>query len=257
MSKPSMINYVIITGTSRGLGEAIAMNLLQPGNHLFCISRSANQKLVEKAKNKNILLDYFQHDLNEPDKTEELFERIFKKIDFKAASSISLINDAGVLAPISVSNKYKSDEVTRNININLIAPILTTGLFIRYTTDLNIEKRIINISSGASNKAYHGWGVYCASKSGLNIFSKCVSLEQKLRKFPVKIYALAPGVIDTEMQASIRKSNKDDFVDLERFIAYKEDGKLMPPDFVAKKVIKLLTTNKFESGEFIVIDEIE
>ncbi|MFH1946578.1 MAG: (S)-benzoin forming benzil reductase [Candidatus Magasanikbacteria bacterium] len=252
-----MINYIIITGTSRGLGEAISMNLIQPENHLFCISRSANSRLVEGAKNKGVSLDYFQRDLSESSKTEELFEKIFKKIDFDAVNSISLINNAGVLAPISVADKYNSEEVARNIDINLTAPILTTGLFIKNTNHLNIEKRIINISSGAANKAYHGWGPYCASKAGLNIFSKCVSLEQKTRKYPVKLFSVAPGVIDTEMQAGIRNTKKDDFVDLERFIAYKEDGKLMPPDSVAKKIIKLLTINKFESGEFIEIEELE
>lgn len=252
-----MTNYIIITGTSRGLGEAISMNLIQLGNHLFCISRSANSTLVESAKNEGVSLDYFQQDLSESNKIEELFKKIFKKIDFDAASSISLINNAGVLAPISVADKYSADAVIRNIDINLTAPILTTGLFIRYTSDLGIEKRIINISSGAANKAYHGWGPYCASKAGLNIFSKCASLEQKTRKYPVKLFSVAPGVIDTEMQAGIRNTKKDNFVDLERFIAYKEGGKLMPPDSVAKKIIKLLTIKKFESGEFIEIEELE
>lgn len=252
-----MTNYIIITGTSRGLGEAISMNLLKHGNHLFCISRSENSKLVEGAKNKGVSLDYFQQDLGNLGKIEELFEKIFKKIDLNSASSISLINNAGVLAPISTADKYNSDEVAKNINVNLTAPILTTGLFIKHTADLDVEKRVINISSGAANKAYHGWGPYCASKAGLNIFSKCANLEQKTRKYPVKLFSIAPGVIDTEMQAGIRNTKKDDFVDLERFIAYKEDGKLMPPDFVAKKIIKLLTINKFESGEFIEIEEIE
>lgn len=252
-----MTHYIIITGTSRGLGEAISMNLIQPGNHLFCISRSENLQLVESAKNKGVSLDYFQHDLSESDNIEELFEKLFKKIDFDSTESISLINNAGVLAPISVADKYHRDEVAKNIAVNLTAPILTTGLFIKHTTNLNVEKRVINISSGAANKAYHGWGPYCASKAGLNIFSKCVNLEQKTRKHPVKLFPVAPGVIDTEMQAGIRNTKKDDFVDLERFIAYKEDGKLMPPDFVAKKIIQLLTINKFESGEFIEIEEIE
>lgn len=251
-----MTNYIIITGVSRGLGEAIAINLMRPENYLFCVSRNPNPTLVEEAKNRGVQLDYFQKDLSESNKLESLFEEIFSKIDFGVAGTISLINNAGVLAPISVADKYNTDAITQNIDVNLTAPILTTGLFIKYTTDKDIEKRIINISSGAGNKAYYGWGPYCASKAGLNIFTKCVSLEQKIREYPVKLFSVAPGIIDTEMQADIRNTKKDDFIDLERFIAYKEDGKLISPDFVAKKIIKLLTLNNFESGEFIDIEGI-
>ncbi|MBU1954331.1 (S)-benzoin forming benzil reductase [Patescibacteria group bacterium] len=252
-----MTNYIIVTGTSRGLGEAIVMNLLQKGNHLFCISRTKNEKLVQAAKEKNIPLEYFEHDLSDPKKTEELFEKIFKSIDFENASAISLFNNAGVLQPISPIDKYKTADVTTNIHVNLIAPILSTSIFIKHTKDLDIEKRIINISSGAAKNAYYGWSAYCASKAGVNIFSRSVALEQAQRKYPVTIFSFAPGVIDTEMQREIRKSNKDDFVDLQRFIEFKENGVLMSPDFVAKKVITLLTSDQYNNGEFIDIDNME
>lgn len=249
-----MKHYVIVTGTSRGLGAAISMNLLEEGNHLFCISRSKNDKLVEAANEKNVPLEYFEHDLNNLEKTEQLFEQILSSIDFSTANAVSLFNNAGVLLPISPIDKYETQDVATNIHVNLIAPILSTSIFIRHTTDLEIKKRIINISSGAANKAYYGWSAYCAAKAGVNIFSRSVALEQAQREHPVTIFSFAPGVIDTEMQGEIRKSKKDDFVDLERFMAYKEKGDLMSPDFVAKKVITLLINDQYENGEFIDIE---
>jgi benzil reductase ((S)-benzoin forming) len=251
-----MVNYIIITGTSRGLGEALARNLIKPDNHLFCISRTKNANLINIAKNDGVPLDYFKFDLNNLKGLRKLFKKIFKRINLNTANSISLINNAGILTPITTADKYNDAEVIDNIEINLLAPILTNSYFIKHTAEQNLEKRIINISSGAANKAYYGWGPYCASKAGLNIFSKCAHLEQMNKKYPVKIFSVAPGVVDTQMQATIRNAKKDDFNDLERFIAYKQDGKLMPPDFVAKKIIKLLTTKEFEGGNFIDIKEI-
>ena len=251
-----MKNYFIITGASRGLGEALALNLLKEGNHLVCISRSSNPELIHAAKEKGVPLEYIEHDLSQPQATEELFEGIFSEINVKEVESIHMFNNAGILNPICPIEKYKAEEVSTNIEANLVGPMITTSAFIKFTTDLDIKKRIINISSGAANKAYYGWSAYCASKAGMNHFTRCVAIEQKQRPYPVVIFTFAPGVIDTQMQGEIRKSKEEDFVDLERFIAYKEDGKLLTPDFVAKKAIKLLDVDDYENGAFIDVDEL-
>ena len=70
-----------------------------------------------------------------------------------------------------------------------------------------------------------------------------------------KIVAFAPGVVDTNMQAQIRETNKEDFTNLDRFIALKEEGKLLSPEYVAKAIRNLLETEDFPQGEVIRIDE--
>jgi benzil reductase ((S)-benzoin forming) len=87
------------------------------------------------------------------------------------------------------------------------------------------------------------------------MFTRCVALEQEGQAHPVKVYSFAPGVIDTEMQGEIRKSSEEDFAPLKRFIAYYENGDLMPPAFVAKKAIELMTSNAYENGQFIDVYE--
>ena len=229
-----MSKYIIITGCSQGLGEALAENLLEPGNVLYCISRSENTKLMQFAQSKSIELKYFQFDLAKTNQLEDFFQNLFQEINFKNATAIFLINNAGTVAPITTAGNYTSDSILQNLNINLTAPIIACNEFIRYATDLNIEKRIINISSGAATGAVQGWGAYCSTKAGLNMFSKCVGLEQQNSKFPVKIYALRPGIIDTQMQKNIRAS----------------------ADSVSKKIITLLNSNKFDNGEFIDISSL-
>ena len=75
------------------------------------------------------------------------------------------------------------------------------------------------------------------------------------KRISSKIVAFAPGVVDTNMQAQIRETNKEDFTNLDRFITLKEEGKLLSPEYVAKAIRNLLETEDFPQGEVIRIDE--
>lgn len=242
------MNYIIITGASQGLGESIAENLLGNNNHLFCISRKKNDRLISKAKDNGVKIDYFKYDLNRIDDLETLMQDIFSKIEVQSARSIVLINNAGTVAPIRPISKCESAEVINNLNVNLVAPILLTSIFIKNTSSFNIEKRVINISSGAGKKPYYGWSCYCSSKAGLDLFTQCVGVEEESKEYPVKILSFAPGIIDTDMQKEIRHSNKEDFAQLERFLAFKEEGKLMSSEFVSSIITKLLFDENFKQG---------
>ena len=68
------------------------------------------------------------------------------------------------------------------------------------------------------------------------------------KRISSKIVAFAPGVVDTNMQAQIRETNKEDFTNLDRFIALKEEGKLLSPEYVAKAIRNLLETEDFPQG---------
>ena len=97
-------------------------------------------------------------------------------------------------------------EIVRNIQINLTAPAVLLSGFIRHTQNWKMRKLVLNISSGAAVRPYFGWSAYCASKAGLEHFSRCAALEQKSRENPVTILSINPGVIDTSMQEKIRKT---------------------------------------------------
>ncbi|MCX2827890.1 short-chain dehydrogenase [Bacillus pseudomycoides] len=249
------MRYVIVTGTSQGLGEAIATQLLEENTRLICISRRQNEKLIEKAKQKDIPLTFHSIDLQDVHNLETHFETIFSSIEKENVSSIHLINNAGTLAPMKPIEKSESELLIANVQINLIAPMILTSSFMKHTKNWNVDKRIINISSGAGQKPYFGWGAYCTTKAGVNMFTQCVAIEEAEKEYPVKTIAFAPGVVDTNMQQQIRQTEKEDFTNLDRFIALKEEGKLLSPEYVAKAVIHLLDTPHFESGGVIRIDE--
>lgn len=251
------MKYFIVTGASRGLGESLALQLMDKGHHLFCISRKENGALVAQAAAKECQLDYYAYDLALVEGLEGLMEEIFKKIDLTKATQISLVNNAGMVAPMKAIGNTPGDQLAQNLHVNLAAPMILTSAFIRFTQRLSLDKRVINISSGAGKRPFYGWGAYCSAKAGIDMFTQCVALEQKEMTYPVKILSLGPGIMDTAMQEEIRSTQPEDFINVENFRGYHQEGKLVAPNQVAGKIIKLLTTENFPQGAITSVSEIE
>ena len=104
----------------------------------------------------------------------------------------------------------------------------------------------MNISSGAGRKVYEGWGTYCTTKAGLDHFSRVVAFEQANAEYPVDIVSIAPGIIDTGMQETIRSSNEEVFPLLDQFIDYKEKGLLSSAEGTAEKLIQFMEKEDFQ-----------
>lgn len=250
------MNYYIITGTSKGLGEAIALKLIKNNTHLFCISRKRNESLIEIAKNAHCSIDYHSFDLYNINLIDDLIQSIIEKIDSKAAETITLINNAGILSPIKPIERCSSSDIVYNFHVNTIAPIILTAQFIKKTKKLKCKRTVINISSGAGKNPYSGWSSYCSSKAAIDMFTRTVGLEQTNSENQVKIFSFAPGVIDTEMQTKIRETSAEDFESVERFKAYKKDGKLLKPAYVAEKLITLMNMSDLKQGGIYDIKDI-
>lgn len=227
------MNYYYITGTSRGIGKAMVEYLLQDdGNRIIGISR-----------NSSINHKHYTHlpvDLSDVNAV--------KSIPFKShpdAQSIVLINNAGAIGMVKPVGKLDNDVIIRDFNLNLIAPVILTNNFIAAYANASCERIIINVSSGAGKNPIDGWSVYCASKSGLDLFSRVVDVEQNsTNKKGFRIFAIAPGVVDTQMQTQIRASSKEDFSRLEDFINYKSTNTLADPNFIAEKYFRILAKAK-------------
>jgi benzil reductase ((S)-benzoin forming) len=224
------MSHYIITGTSRGIGEAIAHKMLQPGNTLFCASRTLNEELVERAVSLGVTIYYFTADLSDPHAVTGFSDQIWNKIVPENVKRIALINNAGMIAPIGPIEKIDPVQLLMHMQLNLLTPMLLTSAFLKHTAQWKIPKVVFNISSGAANTAYSGWSAYCSSKAAIDMFTRTVALEQALASFPARIVALAPGIVETAMQVEIRKSDTSNFPEKDSFVKLHNKGQLSSPE---------------------------
>lgn len=243
------MKHFIITGTSRGIGEAIAYQLRSSGHLLHCISRERNTTLLSNSEN----MAYYEFDLGQTDALESLMERIFSQIDLPQAEGVYLINNASMIMPVAPIDAADSSEITRNIQVNLIAPILLTSLFIKHTKELSVEKRVLNISSASAKNHHPGMSLYSAAKAGLDVFTQCVALEQNNTQTPVKVVSIWPGMIDTGLQREARSMDRTMLPTVELFKQVMDSGMLTTPEETAKQIITFLFKEDIEHGEIVDI----
>ncbi len=242
------MRYFIITGASKGLGEGIALELLDENHTLLCIARSKSENLLQLAAAKNCKLEFFSFDLSEHMKIHPLMDKIFTRINTDETEGIYLVNNAGTVHPVERVEDADPKEVDMHIRLNLLAPVLLSGAFIRKAKDIPCTKRILNISSGAAQNPYYGWSCYCTGKAGLDMHGRCISEEQQDEPHPVETMGVAPGIIDTDMQTAIRSSSDRAFIHRKKFVELKESGQLIAPAVAGKKLARLLLSDEFKDG---------
>jgi benzil reductase ((S)-benzoin forming) len=242
MAFPGTKNDVIyiVTGTTRGIGYALANTILDRGYRLFSLSRASDSK-SDRHQN-------FHCDLSRSQHIRRVMARVISAVESFDCHALVLINNAGVLGPILPLGNINDKDIVTHLHTNLAAPVQLISSFISATPDSIASRRIINITSGAARHAYAGWSLYCASKAALNMITACVGLEQKGHASPIHICAVAPGVVDTDMQRQIREARPEHFPMQQRFLAMHADGALRKPEKAAEMILDLDLSGQFISG---------
>jgi benzil reductase ((S)-benzoin forming) len=250
------MKYAIITGASKGLGEAIAKRLIHEQIAIVSVSRTENEEIKRMALEKGLYYNHFSCNLSLEKEVQEVFMDIAHCLFQKDPKEILLFNNAGVIEPIQTVGNLDQTPTIRNIQVNLIAPILITNLFFSKAQLTNTKVQVINVTSGAAIRSIEGWSVYCSSKAGLNMFTQTAALEQAEMKTDNKIIAFSPGIMDTNMQETIRSSSNKAFKELERFKEFKENNRLLQADVVANALVDLLISGNVESGKVYNVKEL-
>ena len=225
------MNLYIVTGTTRGLGKALAEAIARsPANELISMGRAPDRLLESGA--------HLDTDLADRRSLEHACDRIDERVRGKRYDKAVLVNNAGIVAPVGPLGAVPADELERNLVVNFVAPMLLMRRFLIATEATAPLRRIVNISSGAARRPVFGWSGYCAAKAGLEMASRVVALEASTRGLAVEVASLAPGVIDTDMQALVRSQSPDMFVDVERFRLMKESGQLRSAAEVADEILR-------------------
>jgi len=222
----------IVTGVSRGLGKAIVELYLEKGFKVIGVGRSHSFDHPN--------FSFIEGDLSNTEQVKTLFT------DQKFDQPVTLINNAGIIGAIGRISDQKELELELVMTVNVTAPMILLQNIYRNMSNRE-DFTLVNISSGAANRAIPSWASYCASKAALNMLTEAFYLEEQEKGTNIKAYAVSPGVIDTGMQEQIRNTSEEQFSAVENFKQMKIDGDLFSPYEAATRLVSLL--NEKYSGE--------
>ncbi|MDB5871716.1 MAG: hypothetical protein JWQ07_1158 [Ramlibacter sp.] len=241
-------HLTILTGASRGMGLAMAEQLIDAGHDLLCISRKHNDALGLRAAAKGVRCEQWPQDLSRAEVAAAKLEGWLATKNAAAFESVTLINNAGLLPRAAPLGGIPAGELADAMRVDLEAPMLLASAFLRATQSWTAQRRILNISSGLGRRPMASQAAYCAAKAGMDHFTRCVALEEADKPNGAKVCSLAPGVIDTDMQVHLRSSDAGQFPDIGNFIGMKEKGMLASPAEAAARVLAVLARPDFGSN---------
>lgn len=242
----------VLTGASRGLGHALATQLLQSGHTLLCMARHPDAALAALARTQGATLEQWPLDLAH---SEAAAARLRDWLATQAHTdwhSVTLINNAGVMPTAAALGDIAPAELAQALRVTLEAPLLLCAAFLAATADWGAQRRILNISSGLGRHPLAAQAAYCAAKAGMDHFTRCLALEEAARPNGARVCALAPGVVDTDMQRQLREADPAHFAQAARYRALHEQGQLTSAAEAARQVLAYLARPDF--GQQAVAD---
>jgi NAD(P)-dependent dehydrogenase (short-subunit alcohol dehydrogenase family) len=235
----------ILTGASRGMGLAMAQQLLTPGNTLLCISRNASPRLATSAQESGQALMQWTHDLADTEGVSARLRDWLQSQDPTRFASATLINNAGVIPPVVPLRQSQPADLAKALRVGLEAPMAMTAVFLGATQAWRIPRKVLNISSGLGRSPMASQAGYCAAKAGMDHFTRCLALDEAQHPHGAKVCSLAPGVIDTDMQVQLRGTASEAFPDQSKFAQLKARGQLSSPEQAAEQVLRFLARPDF------------
>jgi NAD(P)-dependent dehydrogenase (short-subunit alcohol dehydrogenase family) len=218
---------VAITGASRGIGAGLAQVFAARGIRLALCARSPCP-LPDGADGVQMQVDVAD---------AEAVQRFAAAAEARLGAIDLWINNAGVLQPIAPLREIASDVFLDHLRVNVMGVVHGCQAYIAHVRERGGDTPgvLINISSGAAWQGYAGWAPYCASKAAIERISETIQLEEGDH---LRVHAVAPGVIDTDMQELIRASTPEQFPLVERFRDMKARGAFNSIPYLAEHLLR-------------------
>lgn len=233
-----MLIKAIVTGHTRGLGEAVATTLLERGIAVLGLARRPHDDLGRTYPD---LLQETVIDLADAGRLGAWLAESALRDWIGGADQLLLVNNAGMLQPIGPLDTQAPEAIASAVMLNVAAPLMLAGALASASRSTQ-DRRIVHISSGAARNAYAGWSIYCATKAALDRHAEAVALDGTPGLW---ICSLAPGVIDTDMQAQVRATPTSAFPMRARFETLKHSGALAAPADCAERLVTYLLSDAF------------
>ena len=230
----------MITGVSRGLGEALAAELLARGWNVLGVGRKSGARLA------GARYRFVELDLADVGKIDATLSAPITDIRSSHPASVVCINNAAIAGPVGVGGRLTAHDIASSLAINLAAPGAIANLFCRVFADGVEDRRIVNISSGAAQTVLPGSAMYCAAKAGLEMLTRALAAEQGANG--VRVVTLRPGILDTDMQAFMRSQPEDVLPVTGLFKGFHERRQLVAPNVAATKIVDKIVLARIEQG---------
>ena len=211
-----MSSNVLITGTSSGLGKALAREFYYRGYNIYSLGKSIPSRDV-----------YCRHVGCDLANLHTIRDCI-KTLVIGCSGFDYVFLNAGVLGRLADSTSLCISEMLTSINVNA----LSNKVMIDYMLDRGLLNNVISISSGAALKSYYGWAAYCGSKALMKQMIDCYAIENP----HVNFLSLAPGVIKTKMQDYIKKQNPNEIPSVAKFQEMYDS--MQTPEQIALKIVR-------------------
>ena len=250
------MEYVIITGASKGLGRSLARTIIDEDRVLILIARDQiklNEIKAELNKKDNQRILAYPFDLNNYENVDDLMNNIMLQFNLNDDFKITLINNAGTIHPIKTVDLLEETDIKSNLTVNVLSPALMISKLTRFANQNSKLLKIINISSGAYNQPIDSWALYCTSKAAIQMYLEVALLENN-NDSAVKILSIDPGVMDTGMQESIRNSESKGFSKKNDFVNLYRENKLRSVDSVAKVIKENFIDDWNVNSNFMKLD---
>ncbi|HET8929508.1 MAG TPA: SDR family NAD(P)-dependent oxidoreductase [Acidimicrobiales bacterium] len=218
----------VVTGASRGLGAGIAEVFTRAGFAIGACARTRPELPAGTVTGLTASVD-----VRDAGAVAAFASRVTEEF-----GPIDLwVNNAGVLDPIGPLRDAAVDALTTHVEVNLLGVLWGTRTFAGIVHDRAEPGTLINISSGAASSVYEGWAAYCATKAAVDHLTRVVAAEEA--DHGLVAFAVAPGVVDTDMQALIRSTPVDQFPSVGRFHELKSTNAFNRPGWVASCILEL------------------
>jgi NAD(P)-dependent dehydrogenase (short-subunit alcohol dehydrogenase family) len=230
----------LITGASRGIGQATAIEMAAQGAAVVLAARSKNilDKTVQQIVESGGQAIAVECDVGEYDEVARAATECvaqFGRLDI-------LVNNAGLIDPIARLEDSDPLQWSEVVDVNL------KGVYFGIRAVLPLMKQqgggvIVNVSSGAATGALEGWSHYCATKAGVLSLTKCTHKEEA--ENGIRVVGMSPGTVATDMQVSIKKSGINPVSELDPSVH-------IPVEWPAKAIAWLCTdaASEFDGGDF-------
>lgn len=226
---------IFIAGGSQGLGQALCQKYILNNWDVVELSRSGRTP-------NNVTCDF-----NNVSAVNDIFKKLFTAHKEESRPEIQLIINTASLSPFGNIAESNTAEISTHLNVNVHSAILLIHQFSSAFQKHPAKKTLGYISSGAARRSIEGMALYCASKAALEHFVLTFNLEQQRQNTPIEAMVINPGVMDTKMQADIRKQTEKDFPMVDTWRNLYDNKQLADVNDIAQICHQLMQTPDFES----------